>query len=67
MRGKIADVRSALETNDADQIRSSTDALNEAMQKLGQAVYGQSADGQSSGEAKPSGDEGTVEGEFREV
>jgi len=67
VRGKITDVRSALETNDPDQIRTTTDALNEAMQRLGQAVYGQSADGQSPGGTKPSGDEGTVEGEFREV
>jgi len=69
VRTKIADVRSALEANDADRIRSATDALNEAMQRLGQAVYGQSTDGQSGGggQGRPAGDEGTVEGEFREV
>jgi molecular chaperone DnaK len=69
VRTKIADVRSALEANDADRIRSATDALNEAMQRLGQAVYGQGTDGQSGGggQGRPSGDEGTVEGEFREV
>jgi molecular chaperone DnaK len=68
VQGKVASLRSALEANDADQIKSATEELNQAMQKLGAAVYGQSADGgQPGGGPKTGGDEGTVEGEFREV
>jgi molecular chaperone DnaK len=68
VQAKIADVRSALEANDAEQIRTTTQALNESMQKLGQAVYGQAEQGGApGGQGRPPGDEGTVEGEFREV
>jgi len=68
--GKIAAVRSALQSADADGIRSATEALSETMQKIGQAVYGaQQAEETPPGEAGPEGpaEEGTVEGEFREV
>jgi molecular chaperone DnaK len=68
--GKIAAVRSALQSADADGIRSATEALSETMQKIGQAVYGaQQAEQAPPGEAGPEGpaEEGTVEGEFREV
>ena len=40
VEGKIAAVRSALQSGDADSIRSATEALSEAMQRIGQAVYG---------------------------
>ncbi len=70
--GKIAAVRSALQSSDADGIRSATEALSEAMQRIGQAVYG--AQGAPAGtgpgpepEVEPGTSEGTVEGEFREV
>jgi len=76
---KIAAVKTALQGTDIDAIKNATQALNETMQKIGQAVYGQQ--GQQppppGGEAPPppedeggKGDdegEGTVEGEFREV
>jgi molecular chaperone DnaK len=68
--GRIAAVRSALQSADADGIRSATEALSETMQKIGQAVYGaQQAEETPPGEAGPEGpaEEGTVEGEFREV
>jgi molecular chaperone DnaK len=74
VEGKIAAVRSQLQSGDADGIRSATSELADAMQRIGQAVYGaqgaqgepgmngeQPADGESQAE------EGTVEGEFREV
>ncbi|HKS92586.1 MAG TPA: Hsp70 family protein, partial [Tepidiformaceae bacterium] len=71
VEGKVADVRSAIESDDGDRIRASLDALQQSMQKIGEAVYGaQAAQG---GEPGPGGesagpaDEGTVEGEFREV
>jgi len=75
VEGKVAAVRSQLQSGDADTIRSAVDELSEAMQRIGQAVYGaQGAPGENGategGEA-PEGEgtpeEGTVEGEFREV
>jgi molecular chaperone DnaK len=74
--GKVAAVRSALQSGTADTIRSATNELSDTMQKIGQAVYGAqgapgpdgatAADGQPAGEQGPA-EEGTVEGEFREV
>ncbi|OGO18368.1 MAG: molecular chaperone DnaK [Chloroflexi bacterium RBG_16_48_7] len=78
--GKIAAVRSALQGKDIDYLKSNTRALNEMLQKIGSAVYGQGQGtpppgGQQppppppppGGEGKGGGEEGTVEGEFREV
>ena len=78
LEGKVAAVRSALQSNDIEAIRRTTQELSEAMQKVGAAVYGQQpppeGEAPPSGEAPPEGeappgkeDEGTVEGEFREV
>jgi molecular chaperone DnaK len=73
---KIAALRSALQGSDTEAIRKATQELNETMQKIGSAVYQhqQPPPGAepppSEGEAPPGkegGDEGTVEGEFREV
>ncbi len=75
VEGKIAAVRSQLQSGDASTIRSATESLSETMQKIGQAVYGAQAgaDGQppeggasDGGEHGPA-EEGTVEGEYREV
>ncbi|HYM15254.1 MAG TPA: molecular chaperone DnaK [Dehalococcoidia bacterium] len=75
VEGKVAAVRSQLQSGDAATIRSATDALSEAMQRIGEAVYG--AQGAPAGggpgpepEVRPGdgqAEEGTVEGEFREV
>ncbi|AKG54261.1 Chaperone protein DnaK [Dehalogenimonas sp. WBC-2] len=73
---KIGAVRQALQGSDTAALKSATQELNEAMQKLGSTVYSQqqaqspppgadSAPGTDGGE-KPA-DDGTVEGEFREV
>ncbi len=66
---KIKALRSALQGSDIEAVRQATQALNEAMQKIGAAVYQQQQQpppppppGQ-----QPPHDEGTVEGEFREV
>ncbi len=70
VEGKVADVRSAIESDDGDRIRASLDALQQSMQKIGEAVYGaQAAAGEAPGADADAGptDEGTVEGEFREV
>jgi molecular chaperone DnaK len=74
---RIASVKSALQGTDAAAIKSATQALNETMQKIGQAVYQQQQPppppgGQQPPPPPPPGgeggkDEGTVEGEFREV
>ena len=76
VEGKIAAVRSALSGSDVDQLQRSAQELSEAMQRLGAAVYQQagtpppeegpgSEEGPGPEETKT--DEGTVEGEFREV
>src|SRR5437868_110388 len=81
VESKVADVRSALEGDDLDRIKSSTEALSTAMQQIGQAMYakqqadagtrGPDVEGMSENGASEPGtekaDEGTVEGEFREV
>jgi molecular chaperone DnaK len=81
LEGNIAAVRSALQGTDASYIRSTTEELSQTMQKIGAAVYGQAGaspppggapggeapGGETSGEPSPGGEEGTVEGEFREV
>jgi len=69
---KIASVKSALQGQDVNAIRNAVNELSQAMQKVGASVYqqpGQTPSGeQGAGEQGPGGeDEGTVEGEFREV
>jgi molecular chaperone DnaK len=73
VEGKVAALRSALTSAGVDQIRSAMNELSESMQKIGAAAYGQGgaepppggeAEG-GEGQAPP--EEGTVEGEYREV
>jgi molecular chaperone DnaK len=75
---KIAAVKSALNGTDTEAIKRATQDLNQTMQKIGQAVYSQQQPppgGQPPPPPPPGGegggerpkDEGTVEGEFREV
>ena len=69
VEGKIAAVRTALESQDVASINAASQELQESLQKVGQAVYSQAG---GPGEASPPSDngeppEGTVEGEFREV
>ncbi|MBI4321397.1 MAG: molecular chaperone DnaK [Chloroflexi bacterium] len=73
IEGKVAAVRSALQGGDTTYIRSTMDDLSKSMQKVGEAVYRQSA-GPTPGDEPGKGpqgpgksDEGTIEGEFREV
>ena len=74
--GKIAALKSALQGTDFTSIRNTTNELSELMQKVGSTVYQQQAGPTppppGGGEAPPTeepkgGEEGTVEGEFREV
>ncbi len=68
---KVKDVRAAIESDDADRIRTALDTLSQSMQKIGEAVYGQAGaaagDGTEPGAEAGEAEEGTVEGEFREV
>jgi molecular chaperone DnaK len=70
---KVAAVRSALQGTDIESIRKASQELSDAMQKVGAAVYQQQpppgAEQPPGAEPPPEGgeDEGTVEGEFREV
>jgi molecular chaperone DnaK len=66
---RVAALRRALEGSDISQIRSAMRDLEQAMLRIGQALYaatGQPTGGGPSGGQPPS-DGGTVEGEFREV
>ncbi|MEW6034056.1 MAG: molecular chaperone DnaK [Chloroflexota bacterium] len=73
VEGKITAVRSALQGQDVDRIRSAAQELSEALQRVGAAVYQQAGPppggpgAQGGPQPPPRGDEGTVEGEFREV
>jgi molecular chaperone DnaK len=76
VENKVAAVRSALQGTDTDSIRQAVQELSEVMQKVGTAIYGQQPPPPPpGGEEPPEGepppgkgeDEGTVEGEFREV
>jgi len=72
VESKIAAVRSALSTGDIAAITAASNELQEAMQRVGQAVYAQPGAGaaDAGGDASPGGaapDDDSVEGEFREV
>ena len=76
---KTAALRAAITANDVAQMKTASEELSTALQKAGSHVYGQGGQQQpppgggqsgSEGEQPPQDgkpDEGTVEGEFREV
>lgn len=74
VESKVADVKKALEGDDKARIVSTSEALQQAMMKLGQAAYqqqpqpdGGTTNGHgSNGSGKPT-DENVVEGEFTEA
>ncbi len=66
LEAKIASVKSALQGKDINAVRRAMQELSDAMQKVGASVYqrpGEPPGGEKSGK----GEEGAVEGEFREV
>ncbi|MDP6662886.1 MAG: molecular chaperone DnaK [SAR202 cluster bacterium] len=78
VEGKVAAVRSALEDNDGARIESTLQELQEAVQRVGTAVYSRQATEATPGDEPPTAEnnvadteddapEDTVEGEFREV
>ena len=65
---KSAALQHALDANDVDSMRSSMEALQQAMLAIGEAAYGapgEPRDAQDQGRAP--GAAGAVEGEYREV
>jgi molecular chaperone DnaK len=78
LEGKIADVRTALSTDDVERIKGSREELEQAFFKISQAMYGQAGqpgagpefpDGQpgpDAGQTPPTGDD-TIEGEYKEM
>jgi molecular chaperone DnaK len=83
VEGKVKAVKDALQGTDVDAIRQATQELNEAMQKIGAAIYKEQPPpsegeppqpekeegegGGAGGGEEGGGEEGTVEGEFKEV
>ena len=70
VEGKIAILKTAIAANNVAEMQTAMTDLNNSMQKLGQAVYGQQTGGPPPGADDMGGDEpggDTVEGEFREV
>ena len=77
VEGKIKAVKDALQGTDIAAINKAAQELNEVMQKVGSTVYGQQQtpppgeppqDKGDKGEGGEGGDdEGTLEGEFKEV
>ena len=66
---KVKAVRDALSSNDIARLRSLTEELESAMQRIGQDVYSQNGASAGAGSQGPASesDSGTVEGEYREV
>jgi len=73
VESKVADVKKALEGDDKGRIVSASEALQQAMMKLGQAAYqqqqpgGSYTNGHGSNGSGKSSDENVVEGEFTEA
>ncbi len=73
VEAKVKELRDALQGTDMEAIRLAVGALSEAMQRMGAHVYGQAGPPPPEGGEPPGpegegpADEGTVEGEFREV
>ncbi len=75
-QGKIDALKAAIAANNTAEMQTATTELNSVLSRLGEAVYSQSAGpegGEDAGTDTPEedegspDDEGTVEGEFREV
>ncbi len=68
VEGKVAAVRSALQSGDTYQIRRAVEELQGSLQNIGQAVYSGAGPTANPGDDQHSSGSGdTVEGEFREV
>ncbi len=66
--GKVAALRSALQSGDTYQVKRAMEELEAVLQRVGQAVYSHAGTGAPpGGEHQDTDGGGTVEGEFREV
>ncbi len=66
--GKVAAVRSAIQSGDTGQVKRAVEELEATLQQIGQAIYSHAGAGAATGSEQQAGDDsGTVEGEFREV
>jgi molecular chaperone DnaK len=63
----VAELKSALEGEDASAIQAKTQALMQVSMKLGEAMYKASAGAEAAGSASGGADEGVVDAEFEEV
>ena len=67
VESKVQAVRSALQGTDINAVRQAMQELSEAMQKIGAAIYKQQPPPSEQPPPGKEGEEGTVEGEFKEV
>jgi molecular chaperone DnaK len=71
VEGKVAAVRSALQGQDIGRIRSTAQELSDTLQRVGASMYQQPGStpppGEQSNQQPHPPEDGTVEGEFREV
>ena len=73
IEGKVASLREAVAARDTAKVKTQSEELQAALQRVGEAVYSQEAAGAPGGADQPPGPddatppEDTVEGEFREV
>ena len=69
VEGKIAALKTAIAANNVAEMQTAMADLNNSLQQLGQAVYGQQTAGTPPNDSGMGSDDGgdTVEGEFREV
>ncbi|GLV57382.1 chaperone protein DnaK [Dictyobacter sp. S3.2.2.5] len=78
LEGKIADVRTALSTDDVERIKSSREELEQAFFKISQSMYGQGQPGGAGAEygepqpgatdqEQPRSNDDTIEGEYKEM
>ena len=73
VESKLEALRSAIQANDVASMQSAITDLNTSIQKLGQEIYAQSPTAEQEAASQDNGskgvdqDNGTVEGEFREV
>jgi molecular chaperone DnaK len=63
----IAELKTALEGEDADDIRAKTQVLMQASMKMGEAMYAQAPDDDADADAHAKADDGVVDAEFEEV
>ncbi len=70
VEGKLEELKKVKDSEDAEAIKKAIEEMNQAVQKIGQAMYGQEATGSqgqaSDGQSSNQGAEGAQEAEFEE-